>query len=393
MFGFKKNKDQQTPDKAAAPAAPSGYSEVYVMPDKYLADRTGKSGKGLLIAAIILIAVILLTASYLIYDMMSRSAAPAPAPIVPPQINLPEETPPEEIIPPLATTTPEAVPPPATSTAATTPSPAATAAPDTDADGLSDSEETVMGTLPTNPDTDGDGYKDGIEVAAGYNPSKPGTSRINESPFIGELATDFPADNIRALYPKEWRVSFVNAAKQAILTVPTGESIRISVKENALGQSALSWYLQDHPDALASQLKVAESGPLSGIYSINGQVAYLTDPAKAKFYVIEYQIGQQTEIRYLTLFGAIVKSLVAIAAAPVTAATSSQSCLGYMCIEEPCGPLVSGQNSCLSPTLKSTCYEKVCAVDSDCPSGKICGNTTNSCWNGNEAAETVKVCK
>ncbi|MBI4598831.1 hypothetical protein HY734_01390 [Candidatus Uhrbacteria bacterium] len=42
---------------------------------------------------------------------------------------------------------------------------------DTDADGLTDTEEiSFWGTNPTNPDTDGDGFSDGAETEAGYNP-------------------------------------------------------------------------------------------------------------------------------------------------------------------------------------------------------------------------------
>lgn len=46
---------------------------------------------------------------------------------------------------------------------------------DTDDDGLTDREEVkVYGTDPLNPDTDGDGYPDGTEVKAGYDPKGPG---------------------------------------------------------------------------------------------------------------------------------------------------------------------------------------------------------------------------
>ncbi len=46
---------------------------------------------------------------------------------------------------------------------------------DTDSDGLTDWEEiTIFGTDPLNPDTDGDGFLDGEEVQHGYNPLGPG---------------------------------------------------------------------------------------------------------------------------------------------------------------------------------------------------------------------------
>jgi hypothetical protein len=51
--------------------------------------------------------------------------------------------------------------------------------PDSDGDGLTDAEETEIGTSPTNPDTDGDGVGDYIEYKLAYkgsefNPLKPG---------------------------------------------------------------------------------------------------------------------------------------------------------------------------------------------------------------------------
>lgn len=41
---------------------------------------------------------------------------------------------------------------------------------DSDADGLTDEDESILGTDPNNPDTDGDGALDGTEVAAGTDP-------------------------------------------------------------------------------------------------------------------------------------------------------------------------------------------------------------------------------
>lgn len=45
---------------------------------------------------------------------------------------------------------------------------------DRDHDGLTDQEEMIYGTNPTDPDTDHDGYTDGDEVKNGYNPNGPG---------------------------------------------------------------------------------------------------------------------------------------------------------------------------------------------------------------------------
>ncbi|MFZ9612619.1 MAG: CotH kinase family protein [Crocinitomicaceae bacterium] len=44
---------------------------------------------------------------------------------------------------------------------------------DTDFDGLTDAQEGVLGTNPNNPDTDGDGYNDALEVTQGSDPLNP----------------------------------------------------------------------------------------------------------------------------------------------------------------------------------------------------------------------------
>ncbi len=41
---------------------------------------------------------------------------------------------------------------------------------DTDGDGLTDQEESSLGTDPQNSDTDGDGYSDGVEIESGWDP-------------------------------------------------------------------------------------------------------------------------------------------------------------------------------------------------------------------------------
>lgn len=43
---------------------------------------------------------------------------------------------------------------------------------DSDADGLTNTEERLYGTDPSNADSDGDGYSDGVEIESGYNPLK-----------------------------------------------------------------------------------------------------------------------------------------------------------------------------------------------------------------------------
>ncbi len=56
---------------------------------------------------------------------------------------------------------------------------------DTDEDGLTDFEETELGTDPENPDTDNDGFNDGHELEENYDPLDPG-----DKPYIGDYGRD-----------------------------------------------------------------------------------------------------------------------------------------------------------------------------------------------------------
>lgn len=313
MFGFKK-KPPITETKVEAPAI-LGMSEVYVMPDKYLPPIKG-SNKKIIIASLILLAVMIVTGGFFAYDMISRQkAVTISGQLEPPKIEISEEMPPvneggeetiiDEEVPIVTTTTPQVE--------TTTPAVAAVASVsiDSDNDGLTDVEETIFGTSPSNSDTDNDGYKDGIEVINGYNPTKPGTSKLIESPFISSITTDFSGEGYALLFPKEWQTSLVNSNKQLLISVGSGEVIKISIRDNASGLSPLAWYLQDHPEVAVSQLKLIETqdGKLSGIYSADGFMAYLTNTDKSKFYVFEYLSGRQTELRYPTIFNMVIKNL------------------------------------------------------------------------------------
>jgi len=85
------------------------------------------------------------------------------------------------------TRTPTATPtrtPTATPTQTPTATPTQTPQPvDTDGDGLSDSQESTLGTDPTDPDTDDDGLDDGREVSLGTDPLAADTDndRLNDS--------------------------------------------------------------------------------------------------------------------------------------------------------------------------------------------------------------------
>lgn len=395
--------ENQDKEKQGSGINHQGFSEVYVMPEKFRPQSSGGGNFGIIISASILLAVMLLTGGFFIYDSWQKRQVSQQPPVDNlPQIEIQEEevfstttaTTTEEVATSTATSTETIV---ATSTASTTSETAISLSRDSDNDGLTDVEETVFGTVPANPDSDGDGYKDGNEVVNGYSPTKPGNVKIGESPFISSITTDFGTNDFKATYPKDWRPSVSKSAHQLLLSVNTGEVITVTVKENREKIPAMSWYLQDHPQVPVSQLRLVDSGDLSGIYSPDGMAAYLTDKDKSNFYVFEYVAGRQSEFRYPAIFAMLIKQIKIIANSVVTApkpaasnAGTAAACSKYFCASQACGILPDGTNSCETNPPQGTCYEKTCESDLDCSDDMTCQEV--SCYSG-DAGIISMVCK
>lgn len=62
---------------------------------------------------------------------------------------------------------------------------------DTDRDGLTDGEEAVLYTDPTNPDTDGDGFYDGVEVEFDYSPHLGDAAKFHEHDYDEDGLNDW----------------------------------------------------------------------------------------------------------------------------------------------------------------------------------------------------------
>ena len=76
---------------------------------------------------------------------------------------------------------------------------------DSDGDGLTDAQETELGTDPANPDTDGDGVIDSVEIASGTDPFTPDAAApeapvaeapVEEAPAAPDPGLDSDGDNL-----------------------------------------------------------------------------------------------------------------------------------------------------------------------------------------------------
>ena len=356
MFGFKKNV------KPVINAAPAVSEEIYVMPEKFHARKSQRSSnKILLISVIILVAVAGASGAYFLYDSWQNNQAVTPASInqnvavVNQNLNINEnrnvningnlndnenlnentntnvnlnENLNANLNTNLNTNTNSNL----NTNQNITPLPSS----DADRDGLTDLEESLIGSSPSSPDTDKDSYLDGEEIANGYNPlissSSGQPAKLDSATYISQLASNFPNDNFKTFYIKGWSLSFIEVLHEARVVSGTGEMIRISVINNTDKTSAANWYLldPDHTQVTLSQLEKIEFKDFKGVYAPDGLSAYLTDSKREKIYIFEYDLDNMAEFRYPAIFEMMIRSFEFIPGAvsnPTLTPTSTDSSL------------------------------------------------------------------
>lgn len=311
------------PESAISAPPSSDQDEVYVMPQKFNPQKAKLAvGKGLIIGLAILLIIAVGAAGYFLYDMWqknkpekttdqpsaassqssSRTLNQAPEIEPVPTSTLPLTFPTSTDLDITTTTEPDlSIDQPAIILELAT---------DTDRDGLTDIEESIIGTSATRPDSDSDGFTDAKELANGYSPVAPGEAKLVDDDFVSFFYTDFSNDNFIILGIKDWTVNSISTLKQLRITINTGETIKISVLDNIDDISALNWYLQENPDAALSDIETIElADDFVGLISADGSKAYLTNQRRDKIYAFEYLVdGQDNIFRYPNLFRMIVNS-------------------------------------------------------------------------------------
>ena len=166
---------------------------------------------------------------------------------------------------------------------------------------------------------------------------------------------------------------------------------------------AISWYIQQYPQTSVSQLRVIDSRDLTGVYTPDGLSAYLTNIDKSKFYVFEYIVGRQSEIRYPAIFNMLIKQIELLPNSPISSNNSTTTnttnseftytaatCPNFFCALTPCGLQPDGSNSCEINPPKGACYLNACQSDVDCLNGLTCQEV--DCYSG-DVLISSKVCK
>lgn len=213
---------------------------------------------------------------------------------------------------------------------------------DSDSDGLSDVEEPLYGSDASIQDSDKDGFLDGNEVFHLYNPSAIAPVRLADS----GLVTPFVAPaGWSILIPKGW-TSSLDTADGSIATVRTnqGESFKIRIEDNPLGQSVTEWYLAKNPNTASTAVRlITTRGGLEGLLGAERLDAYFA--WDGKIFSLSYDIGTKPFINFRTTYEMILNSL-RLSGAPVLDETKASEALN--------GPGDFLETSAASSTVTST---------------------------------------
>lgn len=187
---------------------------------------------------------------------------------------------------------------------------------DSDADGLTDTEERLYNTNSQIQDTDGDGFTDGEEVEHLFDPIRADGARLEISGRVTPYTN--PTFSFSLYYPSSWSARAVNDSdREVVISSALGEFISVKVQDNPKSLGAIDWYVAlVDPSADSSQLQTLSFNNWTGVMAPDGLAAYLvkTDETGAVIapYVYSFLYNQNTSAQpqFQTTFRTMLHSFV-----------------------------------------------------------------------------------
>lgn len=175
---------------------------------------------------------------------------------------------------------------------------------DTDADGLTDDEETALGTNISLPDSDSDTYGDLSELGSGYNPSGP--DKLSASSFLTRYQNQ--TGKYEIYYPASWTLKSLNNDYATLISAPDNSLMQISLQDNPNIQSISAWYGATFPEETLSSNRLQKGIGWEGIMGADGLNFYLTDTNRENIYIISYIPALSDRLAYPNIFKMIINS-------------------------------------------------------------------------------------
>ncbi len=175
---------------------------------------------------------------------------------------------------------------------------------DSDNDGLTDSEEALLGTSTSTPDTDGDSYLDGAEILNLYDPASSGKLTANPNIALYENKTF----NYSLLYPKAWQQSSNGGDDSVMFKSADNQFIQIIIQPNSGKQTLDQWYLEQVGGGPIDPVNRLSGSNWQGIKNTDGLTLYLMDNKQKYIFTLTYNPGENNTLDYLNIFNMMFKS-------------------------------------------------------------------------------------
>lgn len=180
-----------------------------------------------------------------------------------------------------------------------------TEAPDTDGDGLSDPEESVLSTNSVLTDTDGDSFADGAELKSGYDPAAPRLS-LEASPRFRGVDIN---GSWRVFLPAAWSLNAV-AGTRGAYTIQTGTPTIFRIESQQKPSETL------FADWLATNEPTINPSTLTSLTTRAGYSAWQTADGLRTFIVtdmavlsLRYDAATAAQYDYRALYEHIVQTI------------------------------------------------------------------------------------
>lgn len=177
--------------------------------------------------------------------------------------------------------------------------------PDTDNDGLTDTEEAMLGTIANLRDSDSDGYDDYSEFLGLYNPAGSGSLITNQNI---EKYTNIK-NGYTLYYLKKMTVENAGGSEDSVIfSFFDGQMIQIVAEPNVEKLSLEDWYKKQFGVSFIEEGQRLYKKGWTGIRSEDGLTVYLVNPASDKVFSLNYNINTDNKLSRKAFFDMMVNS-------------------------------------------------------------------------------------
>lgn len=174
---------------------------------------------------------------------------------------------------------------------------------DSDADGLTDAEEKIIGTDPNKADTDGDGYLDIAELKSGYDPLVPG-GKVTEASKMLSYKID---TKTTVIYPAAWEITRSDINSTVIFADSDKAFIQVTYQDNPSKIAPSVWFNQQFSGLNPGETVSGDTW--QGIYSQDGLAVYVFNKDFSKIYSFSCS-PLTSDNSSVSLFHLMIKTLI-----------------------------------------------------------------------------------